>query len=236
MTGGISDAIRVDVAHFPPTAAAVPDVRASTVHTLTRWSVDPDDVDVAEVVVCELASNAVKASGPDDVVALRLTICDAVLTIEIWDASTAPPILIAARPDQESGRGLVLVDAVSLRWAWYPGRTGGKVTWAQLPAATTPAVPTDNSAALPTRAATPVPAPAAPVAFHDDPATLRRVIDRLRALDDWHRPPPGRGVRDRAPGGQTPKVPDQFVSPLDAETIGFFSPGISRTWPAELSA
>lgn len=66
-----------------------------------------------------------------------------------------------------------------------------------LPAATTPAVFTDNTAALPTRAATPVPAPAAPVAFHDDSAILRRVIDRLRGLDDWHRPPPAHGVRDR---------------------------------------
>ncbi|ABW09502.1 hypothetical protein Franean1_0034 [Parafrankia sp. EAN1pec] len=236
MTGSISAVIRVAVARFPPTTAAVPDLRASTVRTLTRWSVDPDAVDVAEVVVCELASNAVKASGPDDVVALRLTICDAVLTIEMWDASTAPPVLTVAHPDQESGRGLVLVDAVSLRWAWYRSRTGGKVTWAQLPAATTPAVPTDSTAALPTRAATPVPAPAAPVTFHDDPATLRRVIDRLRALDDWHRPPPGRGVRDRTPGGQTPKVPDQFVSPLDVEIIGYFSPGISRTWSAAQSA
>ncbi|WP_239374664.1 ATP-binding protein [Frankia sp. Cj5] len=140
MTADPSPAIRVAVAHFPSIVAAVPDARASTVRTLTAWSVDADTVDLAELVACELASNAVKTSRPDDGVALRLTVCDAVLTVEMWDASTVPPVLTVAHPDQESGRGLMLVDAVSLRWAWYPGRTAGKVVWAQLPAATTPAV------------------------------------------------------------------------------------------------
>ncbi len=169
----------------------------STVRTLTAWSVGSVSVDLAELVVCELASNAVKASRPDDVVALRLTVCDAVLTVEMWDASTVPPARTVAHPDQESGRGLMLVDAVSLRWAWYLARAGGKVVWAQLPAAMTPAVHTDSAAALPSRSPAPVPAPVAPVTFHNDPATLQRVIDRLRGLDDWHRPSPGHSVKDQ---------------------------------------
>ncbi|ETA03174.1 ATP-binding protein [Frankia sp. B2] len=195
MNADPSPVIRVAVAHFPSIAAAVPDARASTVRTLTAWSVDADTVDVAELVACELASNAVKTSHPDGGVALRLTVCYAVLTVEMWDASTAPPVLTVAQPDQENGRGLALVDAVSLRWAWYLGRTGGKVVWAQLPAAT-PTVPTGSTAALPTRAPAPVPAPAAPVTFRNDPATLQRVIDRLRGLDDWHRPSPRHGRTD----------------------------------------
>ncbi len=189
--------IRVAAAHFPSIAAAVPEARMSTVRTLTAWSVDTNTVDMAELVACELASNAVKASRPDDVVALRLTVCDAVLTVEIWDASTVPPVLTMARPEQENGRGLVLVDAVSLRWAWYLPRAGGKVVWAQLPAGMTPAFHTGSTAALPGRSPAPLPAPAAPVPFLNDPATLQRVIDRLRGLDDWHRPSPGPGVKDR---------------------------------------
>ncbi len=198
MTARSSSVIRAAVAHFPATAAAVPEVCTSTVRTLTAWSVDSAAVDVAELLSCELASNAVKASRPDDPVAMRLTVCDAVLTVEMWDASTVLPVLTAPHPDQEGGRGLMLVDAVSLRWAWYLPRAGGKVIWAQLPATTHPDIHTDSADTLPTRSPAPGPAaPAAPVTFASDPAVLQRVIDRLRGLDDWHRPPPGHGARDR---------------------------------------
>ncbi|WP_239341236.1 ATP-binding protein [Frankia sp. CiP3] len=197
MTEGASAAIRVAVAHFPPTAAAVPDVRTSTVRTLTRWSVDPDDVDVAEVVVCELASNAMKASHPDDVVAIRLTATSGSVLIEVWDSNDTTPRITNPDTDSEDGRGLLMVGALSNRWSWYRARTGGKVVWAQLPATMTRAVPACSTAALATRTPTPVPAPARPVAFDSDPVVLQRVIDRLRVLDDWHRPPPGHGVKDR---------------------------------------
>lgn len=194
MTTDPSPVIRVAVAHFPPTAAAVPEARISTVRTLTAWSVDAD---AAELVACELASNAVKASRQDDVVALRLTICDAVLTVEMWDASTAPPVLTVPGPNEEGGRGLMLIDAVSLRWAWYLPRAGGKVVWAQLSATTHPNIHTGSMGALPTRSPATVPDPAGPVAFDRDPAVLQRVIDRLRGLDDWHRPYSDQGVGDR---------------------------------------
>ncbi|ORT49972.1 ATP-binding protein [Frankia sp. KB5] len=197
MTARSSPLIRAAVAHFPATAAAVPEARATTVHTLTAWSVDSAAVDVAELISCELASNAVKASRQDDPVAMRLTLCDAVLTVEMWDASTVLPVLTAPHPDQESGRGLVLVDAMSLRWAWYLPRAGGKVIWAQLPAMTYLDIHAASEVTLPTRSPAPGPEPTAPVTFASDPAVLQRVIDRLRGLDDWHRPPPGHGVRDR---------------------------------------
>lgn len=196
MTGteGISTAIRVDVAHFPPTAAAVPDVRASTVRTLTGWSVDRDDVDLAEVVACELTSNAVKASRPGDVIAIRLTATGGTVLIEVWDGNDAGPRVTTPDTDSEDGRGLLMVDALSNRWSWYRTRTGGKIVWAQLPARMTRAVATSHSTAtLATRAPAPIPAPARPVAFDSDPLVLRRVIDRLRELDDWYLPP-----RDRA--------------------------------------
>lgn len=201
MTGGISAAIRVNVAHFPPAAAAVPDVRTSTVRTLTRWSVDPDDVDAAEVVVCELASNAVKASRPNDVVAVRLTATSGSVLIEVWDGNDAGPRITNPDTDREDGRGLLMVSALSTRWSWYRTRTGGKVVWAQLPATMTQSIPACSTTALTTRTPTLVPAPASPVTFGSDPAVLQRVIDRLRGLDDWHRPPPGHGVRDQHHSG-----------------------------------
>jgi hypothetical protein len=35
--------------------------------------------------------------------------------------------------DDESGRGLLLVEAISTKWDWYfPAETSGKVVWAVL--------------------------------------------------------------------------------------------------------
>jgi two-component sensor histidine kinase len=111
-----SPVIRVAVAHFPPTAAAVPEMRTSMVRTLTEWSVDPDAVRSAELVVGELASNAVKASRPEDVVAVRLTATSGNVLVEVWDGNdTAPRI---KNPDvfSEDGRGLLMVDALASQW------------------------------------------------------------------------------------------------------------------------
>jgi hypothetical protein len=38
-----------------------------------------------------------------------------------------------ADDDAENGRGLLLVQAVSVRWGWhFPPDIGGKVVWAQI--------------------------------------------------------------------------------------------------------
>ncbi len=187
MTGGSSPVIRVAVAHFPPTTAAVPAVRTSTVHALTAWSVDSEAVDVAEVVVCELASNAVKASRRDDVVAVRLTATTGNVLIEVWDGNDAGPRVTSPDADREDGRGLFLVDALSSQWSWYRVKTGGKVVWAQIPGDLRPE-PADTGTTMPTRTPIVGPEPTVPVVYRTDPATLRRVADALRGLDTWHRP------------------------------------------------
>ncbi|CAO5151973.1 serine/threonine-protein kinase RsbW [Frankia sp. AiPs1] len=196
MTGGASSAIRVAVAHFPSTTAAVPKVRRSTVHMLTTWSVDPDAVSVAEVVVCELASNAAKASYPDDVMAIRLTATSGSVLIEVWDSNDAGPRITDPNTDSEDGRGLLMVGALSSRWSWYRAKTGGKVVWAQIPGGLRPE-PTDRDAAMPTRAPTVGPEPTEPVTYRTDPETLQRVADALRGLDTWHRPYPPESVANR---------------------------------------
>jgi anti-sigma regulatory factor (Ser/Thr protein kinase) len=179
-----SPVVRVAVAHFPPTATAVPAVRTSTVRTLSAWSVHADTVSDAECVVCELASNAVKASRPDDVVAIRLTATAGNVLVEVWDGSDTGPRITSPDLFGEDGRGLVMVDALSRQWSWYRVRTGGKVVWAEIPGGVRAEAPTRD----PRRG----PESVAPVAYRTDPETLRRVTDALRALDPWHRPPTGR--------------------------------------------
>ena len=51
--------------------------------------------------------------------------------ILVWDASPQAPVRGSASAEAESGRGLLLVDAISDQWDWYFSReTGGKVVWA----------------------------------------------------------------------------------------------------------
>ena len=200
MTGG-SPVVRVAVAHFSPTVAAVPDVRASTVRTLAGWSVDPDALDAAELIVDELAANAVEASSADDFVAVRLTATNGKVLIEVWDRNESGPRLTHATDDCEHGRGLLLVDAIATAWSWYRAKSGGKVVWAQIPCLMR-SEPAGTGTAMPTRtpSVAPVPrVPKVPVVYSTDPEILRRVADSLRALDAWHEPGPAEAVPSGAP-------------------------------------
>jgi hypothetical protein len=72
-------------------------------------------------------------------VRLRLSSDGSRALVEVWDADSRPPqprpLEVDGVPDlvAESGRGLLLVAALSTRWGWYPDRQcGGKVVWAEL--------------------------------------------------------------------------------------------------------
>ncbi|WP_239335930.1 ATP-binding protein [Frankia sp. CiP3] len=195
-----SPMVRVAVARFPPTAAAIPEVRMSTVRTLTEWSVNADAVSSAEIVVCELASNAAKASRPQDVVAMRLTATIGNVLIEVWDGNAAGPQITNPDVFSEDGRGLLMVDALCTQWSWYWVKSGGKVVWGRIPGGlrSQPRT-TDAGAVLPARTPLAGPEPVEPVVYRTDPGTLRRVADALRDLDDWRRPSLSR--RCERPGG-----------------------------------
>jgi anti-sigma regulatory factor (Ser/Thr protein kinase) len=81
----------------------------------------------AELLVSELMTNAVKATaGHDDqrAVRLRLSANGARVLIEVWDADPQPPAPEdlgedeIPDPEEEGGRGLFLVTALSTRWDW----------------------------------------------------------------------------------------------------------------------
>ena len=67
------------------------------------------------------------------VVVLRLSTDGIRVLVEVWDEIPSAPIAEHADPDDESGRGLMLIEAVSDRWTWatVPGWTG-KVVSAEL--------------------------------------------------------------------------------------------------------
>ena len=54
------------------------------------------------------------------------------VVILVWDASPVTPVAVHASEDAETGRGLLLVEAVSERWGHFTCDGGGKVVWAAM--------------------------------------------------------------------------------------------------------
>ncbi|MFD9218631.1 ATP-binding protein [Streptomyces sp. NPDC060064] len=90
--------------------------------------------DSAALIVAELAANAVThARVPGRDFELRLALCPTTLRIEVSDArGDREPAPKPPTPDSETGRGLLLVDALSTDWG-VADRVIGKTVWAELP-------------------------------------------------------------------------------------------------------
>ncbi|GAA2470943.1 ATP-binding protein [Streptomyces thermolineatus] len=134
---------------FAPTPHGARLARVAVGGQLTVWGLPPghEAHDAAVLVVSELATNAVRHGSRDgQPLELRLLLLPdpAVLRVEVSDTrgGTAPapvpprpvPVHAADSADDgaESGRGLLLVDALATRWGWVPGPGTGKTVWAEL--------------------------------------------------------------------------------------------------------
>ncbi|MGW2870470.1 ATP-binding protein [Kitasatospora sp. NPDC001119] len=87
-----------------------------------------------QLVLGELVANAVVHArvSPGREIAVRFEMACDQLRIEVHDASSEKPaIRCAADPGDVSGRGLHLVEALSLEWGFEPRPEGvGKIVWA----------------------------------------------------------------------------------------------------------
>ncbi|WP_045695013.1 ATP-binding protein [Streptomyces rubellomurinus] len=89
--------------------------------------------DVAELLLGELFANAVQHSdAPDDcLIEIRFAVINDRLRLEVHDGGSGRPTLRGASPDDEHGRGLLLVNELAERWGCCPRAGGiGKFTWA----------------------------------------------------------------------------------------------------------
>ncbi|GCD35665.1 histidine kinase [Streptomyces chrestomyceticus JCM 4735] len=91
------------------------------------------DTDAAQLVVTELVSNATRHARSD----CRLRLCGGggFLSIEVHDDDPAHPQARPATADDEGGRGLFLVDALSTDLTVLDDPGGGKTVRATLAAA-----------------------------------------------------------------------------------------------------
>jgi anti-anti-sigma factor len=113
---------------FPPVPDSVAEARALTLAICASWNVPVRAVEQVQVIVTELAGNAVRHARTSFELTLR---CSArFVHVRVHDRSSHPARLRGpASPDAEAGRGLMLVDAFATAWGSRPTRDG-KVVWA----------------------------------------------------------------------------------------------------------
>lgn len=106
------------------------------------WDRGGEQLDAARLVVGELAANAVthgRLPGRDFLLTMALApVLDrgrGVLRIKVTDSrgERLPTPVPAPCPADDHGRGLVLVDALALRWGVVPRLPSGKTVWAEVP-------------------------------------------------------------------------------------------------------
>jgi anti-sigma regulatory factor (Ser/Thr protein kinase) len=126
----------VSALEFGSLPTAVGSARAHTRTILAEWGLAALIAD-AEMLVSELLTNALEASWRLDdrpPIALRLLANRNRLLIEAWDQDTGPCDLHLQEPrsDEDHGRGLMVVAALSHRWGVRWASLSHKVVWAEL--------------------------------------------------------------------------------------------------------
>jgi hypothetical protein len=115
--------------------------RKFTRSTLSDWGLSVL-IDDAEAIVGEFVANALThaargvaaaGAGPHvQQVGLRLLRRTGEVMCAVLDPSDLAPVLRAPNKNDEAGRGLQMVDALSDVWGWSPVTGRGKAVWAIL--------------------------------------------------------------------------------------------------------
>jgi anti-sigma regulatory factor (Ser/Thr protein kinase) len=107
----------------------------------SRTGMNEDTAETAELLVSELVTNAVRFAGNPtralwyseranaSLISLSIRHFREGLLIEVYDTDSNPPARSHADHYAESGRGLMLVDALSKEWSYFFPPGGGKVVY-----------------------------------------------------------------------------------------------------------
>lgn len=121
---------RFELAAHP---GAVAQARRLTRTQLTGWAVCEDTCDTAALVVSELVTNAIVHTASNQIVC-ELHDGDDLVRIAVRDEGCAPgePHPSPQRPEEEHGRGLLLIEAMCRSWGAQPAGLG-LLVWADVP-------------------------------------------------------------------------------------------------------
>lgn len=115
--------------------------------TLEDWQMPPETIRTAQTLASELITNSYQAAkrsaerrglpSPDMSERIGLTLWQSLagqVVIEVADRDPGLPVTPGASLESESGRGLLLVEALSKEWGYFPLTSGGKVVYAVIDA------------------------------------------------------------------------------------------------------
>jgi anti-sigma regulatory factor (Ser/Thr protein kinase) len=112
-----------------PPPSAVRFAREQLTRVLDEWDLTGEAVEPTLLVVTELLSNAIDhARAP---IQLAVSRTGESVRVELRDSVTEPPRLQPHDPWAKRGRGLQVVEALSLRWGWTD-EPAGKTVWADV--------------------------------------------------------------------------------------------------------
>jgi len=124
----------LELGAFPPAVACA---RGHSASVTLEWGL-AGLTETAKLLTSELVTNAIRASerltsAADaaivPVVHVWLVSDQVSLVIRVWDGHDGMPVRRDVGPDDENGRGLMLVESMAKEWGAYRKETG-KVVWA----------------------------------------------------------------------------------------------------------
>lgn len=113
---------------IPPVSTAIGDARRFARDQMKSWGL-ASIADNAILMISELVTNAILHGGEGAI--LTLTVDDLKVRAEVRDSSPAMPVVRGYSATATTGRGMVIVDALSASWGTY-AVDGGKVVWFEL--------------------------------------------------------------------------------------------------------
>jgi DNA-binding response OmpR family regulator len=128
LVGAVEQLLGEASQRFDQDAQSARAARRFVTQALSDWAGDGGDLtDTVTLLVSELVTNAVVHAGSDVEVMVRLTATAA--RIEVTDTSVESIAPRDAAADEDSGRGLALVETLAERWGVRPAPGGGKTVW-----------------------------------------------------------------------------------------------------------
>jgi anti-sigma regulatory factor (Ser/Thr protein kinase) len=105
-------------------------VRAALYHRgLGRYADD------AEIIASELVTNAMQHASVDPAENIGVTLMRVwsgeAIAVVVTDSSPTPPVKLNTTADSDHGRGMQVVEALSVHWDWHP-EDSGKAVYAVL--------------------------------------------------------------------------------------------------------
>ncbi len=113
-------------------AGAAATARSRIGAELSAVGVDPRVIDDVVLVASELVTNAVRHTAGDDLLTVSWELVGAGVVVSVDDSSLGAPTLRNPRPEDPSGRGIPIVDALSSEWGVIPRLGDGKQVWARI--------------------------------------------------------------------------------------------------------